>query len=236
MGYSIGISAYFHESSVSLFRDGDLISFTREEYFSRVKGDNNFPRLALNHLIKEFSLLPESVDYVAFYEKPLLGFLNTALYALKHLPASKYLLFNNLLKIRHSGLFFGSELQKHISIPRKKLIFCPHHLSHVLSTLPFFEKEEPHAAIVIDGVGDLACTSTFEVRGEEVRLLDSTDYPQSLGLMYSAITDYLGFNINDGEYKVMALASYGKGYLNSDFAEVVEENNEVIKRSEFVRS
>ena len=123
MGYSIGISAYFHESSVSLFRGGDLISFIREEYFSRVKGDNNFPRLALNHLIKEFSLLPESVDYVAFYEKPLLGFLNTALYALKHLPASKDLIFNNLLKIRHSGLFFGSELQKHISIPRKKLIF-----------------------------------------------------------------------------------------------------------------
>ena len=143
MGYSIGISAYFHDSSVSLFRDGDLISFIREEYFSRVKGDNNFPRLALNHLIKEFDVLPESVDCVAFYDKPLLGFLNTALYALKHLPASKDLIFNNLLKIRHSGLFFGSELQKYISIPRKKLIFVPITFRMSYQHFPFSKRKNP---------------------------------------------------------------------------------------------
>ena len=233
MGYVIGVSAYFHESSVSLFRDGDLISFVREEYFSRIKGDNKFPRMALKYLLEHYNLSPKLIDCVAFYEKPLLGFLNIALHAVKHLPASRKLIFNNLLKIRNSGLFFISDLQKYLPVSRSKIIFCPHHLSHVLSTFPFFENNTPHIAVVIDGVGDLSCTSTFDVRGDEITLLGSTKFPQSLGLMYSAVTDYLGFNINDGEYKVMALAAYGKGQLNDGFFEVVNSKNEDINISSF---
>jgi carbamoyltransferase len=223
MGYSIGVSAYFHESSVSLFHDGDLISFIREEYFSRIKGDNNFPRLSLKYLLNQYNLCPDTIDYVVFYEKPLLGFLNTTLGAIKHLPKSKQLILNNLLKIRNSGLFFSSDLKKYIKLPNKKIIFCAHHLSHVLSTFPFILDEVPHIAAVIDGVGDLSCTSTFDVKRDEITLLTSSNYPHSLGLMYSAITDYLGFNINEGEYKVMALASYGTGQLNDLFADVVDD-------------
>ena len=233
MGYSIGISAYFHESSVSLFQDGELIEFSREEYFSRIKGDNNFPRLTIRYLIEKYDILEKEIDYVAFYEKPLLSFLNVTLYALQHFPDSRKLIYNNLMKIRQSGLFFSSDVKKHLKIPNNKIIYCPHHLSHVLSTFPFLPDQETHVSVVIDGVGDTSSTSIYKVDKGNIKFLDSVEYPFSLGLIYSSVTDYLGFNINDGEYKVMALASYGTGILNKKFQSLVSKKDSTINLKNF---
>ena len=223
MGYSLGISAYFHESSVSLFLDGNLIGFSREEYFSRVKGDKSFPRLAIQFYKKKYNLDSKNIDFACFYEKPLRGFLTIMVEAFKNLPEAKELIFNNISNIKNSGLFFAYDMAKNLPISRDKIIYCPHHLSHVLSALPFMEKQVPHTAIVIDGVGDSACTSVYEVNKGIIKLIKKIQYPQSLGLMYSAITDYLGFNINDGEYKVMALAAYGNSTCEQKFRELVDD-------------
>ena len=223
MGYSLGISAYFYESSVSLFLDGNLIGFSREEYFSRVKGDNSFPRLSIQFYKKKYNLESKNIDFVCFYEKPLRGFLTIMVQAFKNMPGSKELIFNNISNIKNSGLFFAYDVAKKLPISRDKIIYCPHHLSHVLSALPFMEKKVPHCAVVIDGVGDSACTSVYEVNIGIIKLLKIIQYPQSLGLMYSAITDYLGFNINDGEYKVMALAAYGSSASEQKFRELVDD-------------
>jgi carbamoyltransferase len=233
MGYSIGISAYFHESSVSLFRDGEMIEFSREEYFSRIKGDNNFPRLTIRYLLEKYCICEKEVDYVVFYEKPLLSFLNITLYALRYFPDSRKLIYNNLIKIRQSGLFFSSDVKKYLKIPNRKIIYCPHHLSHVLSTFPFLPDQPPHVSIVIDGVGDISCTSIYEVDNGNVKFLNNVEYPFSLGLIYSSVTDYLGFNINDGEYKVMALASYGTGRLNEKFKTIVGKDHRKINLKNF---
>ena len=99
MGYSLGISAYFHESSVSLFLDGNLIGFSREEYFSRVKGDNTFPRLAIQFYKKKYNLHSKNIDFACFYEKPLRRFLTIMSQAFKNMPGSKELIYNNISNI-----------------------------------------------------------------------------------------------------------------------------------------
>ena len=217
MGYVIGISAYYHESSLSLFKDGKLVFFSREEYFSRIKADISFPRLCLQHCIKEFGIQYSNIDRVVFYEKPLRSFLFSSKIALKYFPASFWLLINNLMKIRRSGLFFYSDLNKIITIPSKKISYCPHHLSHVYSTFPFVETENDYISLVVDGFGDIFSTSAYIVKNKEPELIFSQNYPNSIGLVYSAITEYLGFRLNDGEFKVMALAAFGDGSLDNDF-------------------
>jgi carbamoyltransferase len=221
MGFVVGVSAYFHESSISVFENGKLIFFSREEYFSRIKGDAGFPHRVLNHCIKVFGLTPNNVDAVAFYEKPLLNFLNICTYAVSHLPGAKDLLFNNFMKIRSSGLFFISDLRRLIEMPRHKIIFSPHHLSHCLSNYPYLKQIKDHAAIVVDGVGDRDTASVYNVQNGDAEVIYSQKYPHSVGLMYSAVTDYLGFNINEGEFKLMALAAYGTGEIDERFSEVV---------------
>ena len=221
MGFVVGISAYFHESSVSVFEDGSLIFFSREEYFSRIKGDAGFPHRTLSYCIKTFELTPDNLDTVTFYEKPLLNFLNICSYAVRHLPIAKDLLFNNFMKIRSSGLFFIRDLHHLIKIPRQKITFCSHHLSHCLSNYPYLHQINNHAAIVVDGVGDRDTTSVYKIQNGNAELIYSQQYPHSVGLMYSAVTDYLGFNINDGEYKLMALAAYGTGEMDERFSEMV---------------
>ena len=217
MGFVLGISAYFHESSVALFKDGDLIFFCREEYFSRIKADKSFPRLCLNYCKKTFGLNEKNIDRVVFYEKPLRSFLISSKVAFQNFPASFWLLINNFMKIRKSGMFFYSDFKKTINVPTAKLSFCPHHLSHAYSVIPFSNKDEPHLSLVLDGFGDVFSTSAYLVENQKISLLKSVDYPGSLGLLYSAITEHLGFRINDGEFKVMALAAYGDGSLNAQF-------------------
>ena len=233
MSYSIGISAYFHESSVSVFHLGKLIGFAREEYFSRVKGDNSFPRLALEFYKDNLRLSDSDIDFVCFYEKPLRSFFTTLKGALPFKEDAKELVYNNIGSIKRSGLFFYSDILNHFKITRKQVLYCPHHVSHVLSCLPFMSTSARHTAIVIDGVGDSECSSVYLVDDNDIKLVDQIGYPHSLGLMYSAVTDFLGFNINDGEYKVMALAAYGRATFEEEFDELVGNGPRKLNLSAF---
>ena len=221
----LGISAYYHDSAAALLVDGELVAAAQEERFSRVKHDAGFPANAVRYCLGTRNLTPADVDYVAFYDKPLLKFerlLETYVdYAprgfasfLKAMPVwlKQKLWFPDLIRTE-LGKLTGAAGEKAArrageTLPLK-LLFADHHESHAASAFypsPFHEA----AVLTMDGVGEWATSSVGAGRGNELTLLRQLRYPHSLGLLYSAFTYYTGFRVNSGEYKVMGLAPYGE--------------------------
>ena len=211
MKYYIGISGYFHDSSIALLdSDGNLIDFKKEEYLSRVKGDKSFPRLALKEMIKNFNLCEDNIEQVTFYEKPLKAWLNILKYSIKNNLLKNELTRNYFKNIWKSSIVFSYDLSRYLKVSNKKILYCDHHLSHTLSGA-FYNVKEPITSIVIDGFGDESTSSIHHIKSlKEINNVWSSPFPHSIGLFYSSITDYLGFSVNEGEYKVMGLAAYGQ--------------------------
>ena len=224
MSFILGVSGYFHDSSVCLLRDGKLIEFIKEESLTRIKGTRGFPSRSLNFLIKKYNLKDNNIDYLAFYEKPLRGWASNIHYSLAKPRTSFDLLRHQIKQFWAGPIHFVSELKKTMRISEHKLLFVPHHLSHALSALAFVNpefQEKPLLNFVFDGVGDGNTTSIFEIQNSEAKLIFQQDYPHSLGLFYSAVTDYCGFLVNEGEYKLMAMAAFGSPKYYDFFKENV---------------
>ncbi len=206
----LGISAYFHDSSVALINShGDLIDFKKEEYFSRIKGDKSFPRLAIQEIIKNHKLSEKNLNRVCFYEKPLKAWLTILKYSIKNNSLSNELTRNYYKNIWKSSIIFPYDLSKYLKISNDKILYCDHHLSHTLSGA-YYNSKLPAVSIVIDGFGDESTSSIHHLKSlQEIKNVWSSPFPNSIGLFYSAITDFLGFSVNEGEYKVMGLAAYG---------------------------
>ena len=134
MNYYLGISSYFHDSSIALLNEnGNLIDFKKEEYFSRVKGDKSFPRLALQEMINSFNIKDENILKVIFYEKPFKAWLNILKYSIKNNSLSNELTRNYFKNIWKSSIIFSYDLSKYLKVSSHKIIYCDHHLSHTLS-------------------------------------------------------------------------------------------------------
>ena len=208
--YFIGVSGYFHDSSIAIIDEqGNLVDFKKEEYFSRVKGDKSFPRIALQEMIKNFNLSDSNIQSITFYEKPFKAWLNILKYSIKNNSLFNELTRNYFKNIWRSSIVFSYDLSKYLNISNKKINYCDHHLSHTLCGA-FYNKKNPITSIVIDGFGDESTSSIHQIKSsQEIINIWSSPFPNSLGLFYSAITDYLGFSVNEGEYKVMGLAAYG---------------------------
>ena len=207
----LGISAYFHDSSVALIdSNGDLIDFKKEEYLSRVKGDKSFPRLALTEIIKNHNLSDKNINKICFYEKPLKAWLTIVKYSIKNNSLANELTRNYFKNVWKSSIIFSYDLSKHLKISNEKILYCDHHLSHTLSGA-YYNSKLPAVSIVIDGFGDESTSSIHHLTSlQEIKHEWSSPFPNSVGLFYSAITDFLGFSVNEGEYKVMGLAAYGE--------------------------
>jgi carbamoyltransferase len=221
----LGISAFYHDSAACLVVDGEIVAAAQEERFTRIKHDHNFPVQAARYCLSEANLDPAQLDYVGFYDKPLLKFDRLLETYLDYAPAG----FSSFLKalplwmkeklwmpdlIRTElGKVGGEEDEKAAKkIGKKfewKLLFGDHHESHAASA--FYPSPFEEAAILtIDGVGEWATSSIGVGKGNEITLLKELRFPDSLGLLYSAFTYYTGFRVNSGEYKVMGLAPYGE--------------------------
>ncbi len=226
MKYYLGISGYFHDSSVALLdQNGKLIDFKKEEYFSRVKGDKSFPRLALMEMIENFNLKDENILKVTFYEKPFKAWLNILKYSIKNNSLFNELTRNYFKNIWKSSIIFPYDLSKYLKISNQKIIYCDHHLSHTLSAA-YYNNKNPITSIVIDGFGDESSSSIHHViSNNEINNVWSSPFPHSIGLFYSAITDYLGFSINEGEYKVMGLAAYGEPTYYDELSKTISFEN-----------
>ena len=206
--YVLGISAQFHDAAATLVRDGELVAAAAEERFSRVKHDPSLPFRAAKWCLEHEGIGVGDLEYVAFHEKPLRKFERLMITQINAFPRSLEAFRRTALTWFADKLWVRSSLSKGLAVDARKIVFSDHHLSHAASTFytsPFSEA----AVLTVDGVGEWASTALFDASADGIDRLSEIRFPHSIGLIYSAFTAYLGFQVNDGEAKVMGLASYG---------------------------
>lgn len=204
----LGISCYYHDASASLVQDGKIIAAAEEERFTRKKHDNRFPELSIAYCLKEAGLKASNIDLVSFYEKPLLKLERALINGIKWKDKSTTLFKKQISKMMHEDIFLTEALKDKIGY-MGKVVFTEHHLAHAASSY-YISKFDRAAILVVDGVGEYATTSMFSGEENKIHKLQEIHYPDSLGLLYSTLTAFLGFKVNNDEYKVMGLASYGQ--------------------------
>lgn len=210
----LGISAWFHDSSAAILVDGNILAAAEEERFSRVKHDSSFPSQAISWCLASTGISLDELDAVVFYEKPFLKFERILETFYAQAPRG---IRSFLLAMPHwfgDKLFIKRKLRKGLRAIQSydqrslKILFAEHHLSHAAGA--YFSSGYDHAAILtIDGVGEWTTASIMEGRDHQIRMIKELTFPHSIGLLYSAFTQFLGFRVNNGEYKVMGLAAYG---------------------------
>ncbi|ALC15457.1 putative carbamoyl transferase, NodU family [Desulfuromonas soudanensis] len=211
----LGISAYYHDSAAALLLDGQLLAAAQEERFSRIKNDAAFPTRAVDFCLAAAGLQPEDLTAVVFYDKPLVKFERLLSTTLATAPAGFGFFRAAMPTWIREKLWIPGKLRK--AVPGAgEYLFSSHHLSHAAAA--FYPSPFERAAILtVDGVGEWSTCSYGTGRQGVVSLDEELRFPHSLGLLYSAFTAYLGFRVNEGEYKVMGLAPYGR----PRFAEVI---------------
>ena len=205
----IGISAFYHDSAATLLVDGEIVAAAQEERFTRIKHDQNFPKNALEYCLQEGKLKIEDIDYVAFYEKPLLKFDRLLETYTSYAPLGIRSFLSAIPQWLKKKLHIPREIKKNLGGFKKPIVFPRHHESHAASA--FFPSPFDNAAILtLDGVGEWECLTISEGSGNQINIRKSLNFPHSLGLLYSAFTFFCGFRVNSGEYKLMGLAPYGE--------------------------
>lgn len=235
----LGISAYYHDAAIALIDDGEILYAAQEERFSRIKNDEKFPRLAIENCFKELQISLKDIDVIVYYEKPFLKLERIFETYLNVAPKGFFSFLQAMQVWTKEKLFIKQNIYKELkqidaSFDKKniQLLFTEHHLSHAASA--FFPSAFEEAAILtIDGVGEYASTSLAYGNGNQISILKEIHFPNSIGLLYSAITYFLGFKVNSDEYKVMGLAAYGnaddietKKFLNIIEQELIVLNDD----------
>ncbi|MEX0737378.1 MAG: carbamoyltransferase [Bacteroidota bacterium] len=204
----LGISCYYHDAAAALVQDGQLIAAAQEERFTRKKHDQNFPRHAITYCLRQAGISSQDLDYVGFYDKPMLKFERILYTYFATFPKSLPSFLKAMPVWLKHKLWIPQEIREELEY-EGPILFSEHHQSHAASA--FLLSPFDHAAILtIDGVGEWETTTAGVGEGNEIRLHRRMHFPHSLGLLYSAFTYYLGFKVNSAEYKVMGLAPYGK--------------------------
>ena len=207
--YTLGISCYYHDSAAALLKDGKVISAVEEERFSRKKFDDEFPELAIDFCLKEAGITSNQLDYVAFYDKPILKFERLLDNYIAVAPKGLFSFLDVIPKWLHKRLWIKNEIRKYLKGFSGPIIFPEHHMSHAAHT--FFTSPFDEAAILsVDGVGEWTTSSFGKAYGTTIELTHDIRWPHSVGLFYSAFTYFLGYKVNEGEYKLMGLSAYGK--------------------------
>lgn len=220
----IGVSFGYHDSACCLLKEGELIAFSQEERFTRIKGDCSVPVNAFKYCLEEGNLNITDIDCIAFYENP-------------YLKLTRQMWMNSLNDVSETRML--SLAERFIDIHwveneiRDKfgydgsLEYVSHHMSHAASSYLFSEYSES-AILTVDSVGEWDCLAIGYAEKNEIVLTETNDFPDSIGMLYSTLTSYLGFKVNGGEYKVMGLAPYGKAIYVDKIYELIEshENGE----------
>ena len=226
--YILGISAFYHDSAAALIYNGEIIAAAQEERFTRKKNDSRFPKNAIKYCFETANITPKQIDHIAFYDKPFIKF-ERLLETYIALAPRGFKSFRTAIPIwLKEKLFLKDLLIKELNNFEqendwdKKLKFSEHHLSHAASA--FFPSPFKKAAVLtLDGVGEWATTSLAIGNENILEVVKEIHFPHSIGLLYSAFTYYIGFEVNSGEYKVMGLAPYGKPhYMNKIFDQLID--------------
>ena len=207
--YVLGISCYYHDSAAALLKDGKVVAAVEEERFSRQKNDDGFPKLAIDYCLKEEGISGNDLACVAFYDKSILKFERLLDNYIAVAPRGLFSFLNTIPKWLHKRLWIKEEIKKHLGGYKGKIYFPEHHLSHAAYSY-FTSPFEESAILSVDGVGEWTTTSFGLAKDTEIKLTHDMRWPHSLGMFYSAFTYFLGFQVNEGEYKLMGLSSYGE--------------------------
>ena len=218
--YILGISAFYHDSAACLLRDGEIVAAASEERFTRKKGDPAFPARAVDYCMSHAGITVKDLAHVGFYDKPLLKFDRILETYLGIAPAGfRSFLMAGPLWIKEK-LYIDREVRESLGFDGN-LLYAEHHESHAASAF-FPSPFEEAAFLTMDGVGEWATATIGVGRGNDLEIHKELHWPDSLGLLYSAITYYTGFKVNSGEYKVMGLAPYGEPkYVDLMFKELL---------------
>jgi carbamoyltransferase len=205
----LGISCFFHDAAAALLQDGDLVAAAEEERFSRKKHDYDFPSRAIDFCLRTGGIEGRDVDMVVFFEKPFLKFDRILRSAMQTFPYSRGVFQESIIAWMTEKLWVKGLIRQKLGVDESRIYFSDHHMSHAASAFlcsPF----EKAAILTVDGVGEWA-TATYGVgHNTDIRVMREIRFPHSLGLLYSAFTAYLGFEVNEGEYKVMGMAPFGQ--------------------------
>lgn len=228
--YILGISCYYHDAAAALLKDGLLIAAAEEERFTRKKHDNGFPHRAIEFCLTQAGIQSQELDYVVFYEKPFLKFQRILLSNLATFPMGGAVFRESMLTWFNEKLWIKTSLLDKLRLPAEKLLFAEHHLSHAASAF-FCSPFDEAAIITVDGVGEWTTTTIGRAAANwgrpgdtanNITLLSDIHFPHSLGLLYSAFTAFLGFEVNDGEYKVMGMAPFGEPKFTEDVLKLID--------------
>ncbi len=218
--YVLGISALYHDSAAVLLKDEEIIAAAQEERFSRKKHDANMPHNAIQYCLEEAGIEKDDIAYIVFYDNPVLT-LDRFISNIRSVDCPNDLVYNSFNYIFSHRLWINKLIQKELQpFPEKtKIVVCKHHISHAASAFypsPFFNA----IIITMDGVGEWTTLSIGVGEGKRLEIKEEIRYPHSLGLFYSAFTYYCGFKVNEGDYKFMGLAPYGKPI----YYEIIKDN------------
>jgi len=207
--YTLGISCYYHDSAAAVLKDGKVVAAVEEERFTREKNDDSFPKNAIDYCLKEAGISAKDLTCVSFYDKSILKFERLLDNYIAVAPKGLGSFVDVIPKWLHKRLWIKDEIKKHLRGYTGKIYFPEHHLSHAAYT--FFTSPFTDSAILtVDGVGEWTTTSYGTASNTKIQLTNDLRWPHSLGMFYSAFTYFLGFKVNEGEYKLMGLSSYGK--------------------------
>jgi len=220
----LGISCFYHDAAACLLKDGKVVAAAQEERFTRKKHDISFPVNAIKYCLEEGKITINDVNYIGFYEKPLLKFERLLSQHLEMFPRSFTSFFSALPSWLNEKLRVPSIIRKNLKY-RGPVLFIEHHLAHAASAFlvsPF----KKAAVLTIDGVGEWATAAYGYGEDNNITLLKELKFPHSLGLLYSTVTAFLGFTVNDAEYKVMGLSPYGKPIYYEQFKKIFHINDD----------
>jgi len=205
----LGISCYYHDAAAVLLMGGDLVAAAEEERFTRIKHDFSYPSNAINFCLNYAQIKSSDLDYVVFYEKPFHKFERILMSTFATYPKSYVSFRESMITWLTDKLWMKNLISKNIGIDDKKILFIDHHMSHAASSYypsPF----QKSAILTVDGVGEWTTATLGAGEGNKIKILKEMKFPNSLGLLYSAFTAFLGFKVNGGEGKVMGMAPYGE--------------------------
>lgn len=209
MNYVLGISCFFHDSSAALISDKGIVAASEEERFSRVKHDSRFPSKSIKFCLQQAGIQASDLTAVVFYEDPVLKFDRIIKRLVKNFPKSLKIILEVASNWHEEKFWFKEIVEKKLGIKKSKIFFSNHHSSH-LSSVFFTNNLTKSAFLTIDGVGEWEmCTGGLISEKKKIKNFN-VNYPHSLGLLYSTLTEFLGFEVNEGEFKVMGMAAYGE--------------------------
>jgi carbamoyltransferase len=228
--YILGISCYYHDAAACLLKDGQVVAAAEEERFSRLKHDSSFPVNAIKFCLEFAGIRGSQLEYAVFNEKPFLKFERIIKTILATYPLSMGIFQEAIINWMQDKLWIKSLIEEKLDLPAEKVLFCQHHLSHAAAS--FFCSPFSEAAILtVDGVGEW--TSTAQGYGKadwdgldanQIKLTKEIRFPHSLGLLYSVFTAFLGFQVNEGEYKVMGMSAFGEPRYTNKIYELIKVN------------